>query len=185
MDLTLLSGGPARVYVDVASTLTEVGHLFGGVDVNIPEPAVMDLMADELGQTPADGVYNGMSARPSVVIRMAEFSLTNLQRAIPNSTLITDGTTPTKKRLEVRSVSGTKLSAGATKWVVKPIDPSTGAVSTDANTWVTVHKGVAIGAVNTSYKNGEQRVIELTLTALPDGTSNNRTISYGDITATA
>lgn len=185
MDLTLLSGGPARVYVDVSGTLTEVGHLFGGVDVNIPEPAIMDLMADELGNTPADGVYNGMSARPTIVIRLAEYSLENLARAIPNSMLITDGTTPSKKRLEVRSVSGTKLSADATKWVVKPIDPSTGAVSTDANTWVTAHKGVAISSVTTAFKTGEQRVIELTLTCLPDGTNNNRMVSYGDITAAA
>jgi hypothetical protein len=183
MDLTLLTGGPARAFVDVSGTLTEVGHLHGGVDVNISEPAVMDLRADELGESRADGVYNG-SAPDTAVLRLAEFNITNLQRAIPNSVIITDVTTPTKKRLEVRKIAGTTMSSQAKKWVLKPIDPATGAPSTDQNTWVTIHKGVPTGAVNIPYKTGEQRVIEITLEALPDGSNDNRTVSWGDITAT-
>lgn len=183
MDVTLLSGGPARAFIDISGTLTEVGHLHGGIDINVAEPAIMELMTDELGETPADGVFNGRAQPDMAIVRLAEFSLANLKRGIPNSTLITDATTPAKQRVEVRATAGGKLSAVASKWVFKPIDPSTGVVSTDANTWVTVHKGAAVGAVTTPYKKGEQRIIELALRALPDASNNNRTISYGDITA--
>lgn len=185
MDVSLLAGGPARAFIKIASVLTEVGHLHGGIDVNISEPAIMDLMTEELGETPADGVFNGRSQPDTAVVRLAEFSLDNLKRGIPNSTLVTDTTTPSKKRVEVRATAGGKLSAVASEWVFKPIDMSTGAVSADANTWVTVHKGAAVGAVTTEYKKGTQRIIELTLRCLPDTANNNRTVSYGDITATA
>lgn len=185
MDVTLLAGGPARAYIDIASVLTEVGHLHGGIDVNNTEPAIMDLMTDELGETPADGVFNGRSQPDTVVVRLAEYSLANLKRGIPNSVLITDATTPSKQRVEVRATAGGKLSAVASKWVFKPIDMTTGAVSTNANDWVTVHKGAAVGAVSTTYKKGEQRIIEITLRCLPDTANNNRTVSYGDLTAAA
>lgn len=179
LDTAKLIGGPCRV----TAAGVEVGHLHGGADVNIAEPAVMDLMADELGETPADGVYNGRSGRDTVVIRLAEFTEANLKLAIPNSVLITDAVTPTKKRVEVRAVAGTTLSAGAVEWIIKAIDPATGLPSTDKQKWVTIPKGVAIGAVNIPYKKGEQRVIEITLACLPDSANNNRTMFFGDSTA--
>jgi hypothetical protein len=185
MDTAKLIGGPCRVYVDVSSVDTEVGHLNGGADVNIAEPATFNLMADELGETPVDAVYNGRSGWDTVVIRLAEFTEENLVRAIPNSLLITDATTPSKKRVEVRAVAGTLLSANAKKWTIKAIDPSTGAVSTDKQKWVTIPRGAAISAVNIPYKKGEQRQIEMTLACLPDSANNYRTIFFGDSTATA
>ncbi len=184
MDLSLLTGGPARAYIDISSVLTEVGHLNGGIDINHPEPALMELMTDELGETPADAVFNGRQP-DTAVVRLAEISLAQLERGIPNAVLITDSTTSTKKKVLVRPVAGTKLSAVAAKWVFKPIDPATGEVSTDANAWVTIPKGAVVGAVTRSFKKGEQQTLEITIRALPDPANDNATVIYGDVTATA
>lgn len=185
MDTTLLSGGPARAYKDVSGTLTDLGHLHGGIDVNIPEPSVFDFFADELGETPANGVFNGRAQPDTAVVRLAEITIENLALAIPNSVLITDSVTSTKKKLSIRAVAGTTLMAQAQKFVFKPIDPTTGVPSTDENTWVTIPKGVPLGATTLSYKKGEQRVIELTIRCLPDPANNYESVIYGDATATA
>lgn len=185
MDITLLSGGPARAYVDVSGTLTDLGHLNGGVTVTIPEPSIMDLHADEYGDTAVDGVFNGTAQPSTAVVRLAEISPENLARAIANATVVTDGTTPTKKKVLIRAIAGTKLSEYAEKYVFKPIDPATGEPDTDANNWVTIPKGVAMGAVTLSFTKGEQRVIEMTIRCLPTSSSDPTTIIYGDATAVA
>lgn len=184
MSTANLIGGPCRAYIDVSSTPTEMGHLNGGVNVNIVEPSIMDLMADGFGDTPADGVFQGRSGRDTAIIRLAEYTLENLARAIPNSVLSAGTEVLTEKRLEIRAVAGTTLSSIAKEFVFKPIDPSTGIPSTDENTWVYIPKGVAIGAVTLPYKKGEQRTIEMTIACLPDSSNNNRTIWIGKKTFT-
>jgi hypothetical protein len=179
------AGGPARAYVDVSGTDTEVGHLFGGIDAEFAESAVFDLHVDELGETPVNGVFNG-SGPDFLTIRLAEITLDNLKLAIPNGRIVTDGTTPSKKRFEIIKVAGTTLAALSKKWTIKPIDTSTGLPTTDKNLWLVVPKGTAVGAVHLAYKVSEQRVIEVRIRCLPElvGTLY-RTAYVGDGTAVA
>jgi hypothetical protein len=180
-----LIGGPAIAYKDVAGTLTELGHTKGGIKLAAGAMKYMDLGTDVTGDTVVRRIRNG--ADPDyITIPFAEESLDTLQLVLDGSKLITDGTTPTKKRVERRVDAGG--SPTETKIVIKPIDPATGVVATDKNKWLTIPKAIANGGVEVSYASGEQRVYSQQFECMPEELSAGagyRTFFFGDSTAVA
>jgi hypothetical protein len=183
-DFTKLVRGRAQVNIDVSGTLTDIGHTLGGVDGEIGATIYHWNKTDETGETELDPVRNG--AEPDfITIRYAEETYANLQRAVDGMTLITDATDPAKKRLDRRvSAGGAPTSY---KFVIKPIDPATGAPVVSKEKWLTIPQAVPVSGVPFSYKSGEQRVYEVRYRAVVVQLSSGafRSFFFGDESAVA
>jgi len=181
MDTALLTSGPARVYVDISGTPTEVGHIKGGVHIR-RDLRTLELMADELGDEPANEIVKGSVVEVS--FSLAEYSLVNIRRAFVDSKDLQDDTTSTKQSVEIRAKVGLSLLGVSRKWTIKPIDPATGDVTTDANKIITVWKGTpSAGSVELVFSPDEQRLIPVTLKCYADTAANKyRKVTIGDTT---
>ncbi|WP_427036646.1 hypothetical protein [Cytobacillus pseudoceanisediminis] len=114
-----------------------------------------------------------------VTVPFALHDLEKLSKVIPNSTLIADATTPTKKKLVVKSQAGADLLAGAKKLVIKPTDPNA-----TANDWITVPLAGAMADPEYTFDSDNERIVNITFVGYPDITDGTLYI-LGDDTATA
>ena len=178
-----LIGGPAEAFIDTG-TLASVGHTKGGIKLEAGEPIFMDLGTDLTGQTVVRRIKDGMQP-DFITLPLAEETFENLQLAISGMELIIDDVDDEKQRLERRIVAGGAPTE--TKFVIKPIDPATGIVTTDKKKWLTIPKAVAVGAVETTYATGEQRIYNARFQAMPEELSGGiyRTFFFGDSSAVA
>jgi hypothetical protein len=99
-----------------------------------------------------------------VKVPMAETDVTLLSEVIPNSTLISDNVTPTKKKLEVSTSTGTSLRDFAQKLVLHPIAEAAGSKNYDFTVPIASPKG----EFNFAYKLDEERIYNVEFYGFPD-----------------
>lgn len=173
-DVTKVALGVCTVSYDGV----DLGHTKGGVELTY-EPVWHDVTVDAYGETKVDKRL--MGEHITAKVPLAEQTVQNLKVAMPSGTIVTDGTAPTKNRLDVGSTAGLRASAEAAPLVLTPVD------ATDANSTVTIPKAIAGNQIVLSYVNDAERVIEVEFEGIIDETKADgaRLFSIGDTTATA
>lgn len=166
------------------ATLVKMGVCnltFGGVDMGYTKGFVklgykiesVEKTVDQM-DTPIDELITKQIM--NVIVPMAEQNFEVFATLMPGATLTVDGTTPTKKKLELSGAAGTTLGALGGILILTP-------VGGDANDVVTLHKGLPIVNWDLSYDKENARVYNVEFKAAPDDT--NQWVTLGDATATA
>ena len=140
--------GPCRVLVNE----TDVGPTLGPVRLSV-KTVWRERRSDRHGATPVERIALGGEARAS--LRLAEKTLANLKRALPQAT---EGT----GYLSLGSAPGFKAGSAAVSLRLHPEERS------DAARDVVLHKAVAGGAVELDYGPGQGRAFEVEFVALLD-----------------
>jgi hypothetical protein len=156
---------------------TDLGLTKGGVEVQV-QTQTYKITVDQFGTTEINEYITGRTAM--VKVPMAETDLTLLQKVIPDSTLVTDGTVPTKKKINVNTSTGASLRAFADKLSLHPVAQAAGAKNFDFVLPIACPKGDFTFA----YKLDEERVYNVEFYAYPD-LSTGLLYVIGDDTATA
>jgi hypothetical protein len=155
---------------------TDLGLTKGGVEVSITTETYK-IVVDQFGSTEVNEYITGRNAM--VKVPLAETDLTILASVIPGSTLVTDGVTPSKKKVNVGTTTGTSLRSYAQQLVLHPIAQSSGSKNFDFTIPIACPKG----EFNFAYKLDEERVYNVEFYALPD-LSTGLLYVIGDPTAT-
>lgn len=134
----------------------DLGHTKGGVTVNY-SPEYADIQADQYGNTVIDKALIG--EKLTVKVPLAESQVANLAKAIPLGTLA-----GTNKRLTIGKDAGARLAALAAQLVLHPLVNAASNRDDD----VVIYKAVVSEEVELSYAVDEERVVEVTFTALID-----------------
>lgn len=151
----------------------DLGFTKGGVEVEVATNT-HEVTVDQLGETPIDEIITGRTV--TVTVPLAETTLENLVAIMPGATLVTDGTTPTKKKVAVTTGVSLSLLDLAQKLVLRP-KGTTGAED------FTIHKAMTAGAISFAYNTDTERVFNVTFKGYADATGN--LFSVGDDTAVA
>lgn len=152
---------------------TDLGFTKGGVEVEVTTDT-HEVTVDQMGNTPIDEII--MGRKVTVKVPMAETTLENLVLVMPGATLVTDGTTPTKKKVVVTTGVSTSLLSLAKTLVLTP-KGTTGAED------FTVHNAMTAGAIQFAYQTDQERVFNVTFKGYADADGN--LFSVGDDTAVA
>ncbi len=168
--------GPAKVEFGETGELVTFDITKGGIQFQATTNK-QDITVDQYGDTPVKSIMKGRTCQ--VTVPFALHDLEKLSKVIPNSTLIADATTPTKKKLVVKSQAGADLLAGAKKLVIKPTDPNA-----TANDWITVPLAGAMADPEYTFDSDNERIVNITFVGYPDITDGTLYI-LGDDTATA
>jgi hypothetical protein len=166
--------GPAKV--EFGTTSPTIFDITKGGIVFTASTSKQDITVDQYGDAPVKSIMKGRTCQ--VTVPFALHDLTKLAKVIPNSTLVTDAVTPTKKKLEVKSSSGFDLLSIADKIVIKPTD----AAST-ANDWITIPIAGATADPEYTFDSDNERIVNITFIGYPD--TNGLLYILGDATATA
>lgn len=169
-----------NVHLGTCSVLfgaTDLGLTKGGVEVQV-QTQTYKITVDQFGSTEINEYITGRTAM--VKVPMAETNVTLLAEVIPDSTLVTDGVTPTKKKLNVKTSTGASLRGFADKLVLHPIAQA----AADKNFDFTLPIACPKGDFTFAYKLDEERVYNVEFYAFPD-LSTNLLYVIGDETATA
>lgn len=166
--------GPCSVKFGTSGSEVDLGYTIGGVKVAV-ETEIQEIEVDQ--ETDAvDALIRKRTVR--VEAPLAEYTIENLLIALPGAQLVTDATTPTKKKLLIKSAAGSSLLTLAKSLVLHPTDNLASDVSED---W-TFTKAVSVGNVETVYDKENPKVLTLTFRCFPD---NGVTGIFGDTSATA
>lgn len=138
-----------------------VGHTKGGTEVTYGRE-FLDLTVDQFGSAPLDKALTGSSLEVKIMI--AETTLQNLATAIPESRY--DANAAVDSKMGIGRQAGFLLGSVAIPWRFHPVNRG----ATDFNKDLYIWKGVSSQPVTASYKIDEQRVYEITVTALVDET---------------
>lgn len=168
--------GPAIVEFDEGPNKVTFDITKGGITFSA-STTTQEITVDQYGDTPVKSVLKGRKCE--VTVPFALHDLDKLAKVIPNSTLVTDGTTPTKKKLVVKANAGFDLLANAKKLVIKPTDPAA-----TPNDWITIPLAAANGDPEYAFDADKERVVKITFTGYPDINSGELYI-LGDETASA
>lgn len=160
--------GPCQILIDEV----DMGKTEGGVTVAIGETTVV-LNTDQDGETPVDEVVTGTTI--TVTGNLAEITLANLATVL-KTTVTADGA---KQKVEIIPNVGTSLLTNAVDMVIKPYVE--GAVSTDANDWISLRKAGLKATTSLSYNRADQRVIAFEATGYP--AESDIIVTFGDTTA--
>jgi len=179
--ITAAGGSGANVVGILTLVDTEIGFTKGGVKVDVV-PHVLNLLADQLGSTEANTIITGVSAK--VHVPFAEITLLTFARAFSNAVPLQDDTTGSKKRVEIRPLSGKSLLAIAKTMTLKPIDPNTGVETTNKDLWVTIPLAAPDESnITIDYAAENQRILDVSFKCFPDtDTNKNRLLFFGDST---
>lgn len=175
--------GACDVYFKSAGAASEVllGHTFGGVSVKVTTETT-EIEVDQL-MDPVDEIVTKRSI--SISVPLAEFTIENLNLAFAGSTIVTDKTDPTKKKLVIGSISGRSARDGAGILRLHPVNaasaadkskdflfPAASPISTD---------------LEIAYTKDGLKTIPLEFKAYPseDESTPGVTLIIGDPTATA
>ena len=142
--------GPCRVSVND----TDVGLTRGPVRLSV-STQWRDRRSDRYGAATVDRVALGSEVR--VTLRLAEKTLANLQRALPQASAATG-------YLSLGRAPGFKAGAVAQSLRLRPEERS------DAGRDVLLHKAVASGATEIVYGPGKERAFDVEFLALLDAT---------------
>jgi hypothetical protein len=156
---------------------TDLGLTKGGVEVTV-STNTYKITVDQFGQTEINEYIMGRTAM--VKVPLAETDLTIFSKVIPGSTLVTDGTTPTKKQLKVPTGVGVGLRAFADVLKCHPIALGSTAKNQDFTLPVSAPKG----EFQFAFKLDEERIYNVEFIGYPD-LSTGLLYVIGDTTATA
>jgi hypothetical protein len=155
---------------------TDLGLTKGGVEVQVTTETYK-IVVDQFGSTEINEYITGRNAM--VKVPMAETDLTLLASVIPGSTLVTDGTDPTKKKVNVGTTTGASLRTYAQALVLHPLAQATSSKNFDFSIPIACPKG----DFTFSYKLDEERIYNVEFYAFPDLTTGLLYV-IGDATAT-
>ena len=148
--------GPCAVYFGTHPDEANLGRTEGGVRAAFATD-VADLMSDQWGTQPEDGVITGQGAR--ITVPLAEYTLTNLGIALHQS-LIGDGL------IEGVRLVGTKMRSLAESLLLKKyVD---GVVSANEEDWMRFPVAAASANPEILFDKSTQRIIEVEFIAYPD-----------------
>ena len=156
---------------------TDLGYTKGGVEVAIATET-HEVMVDQFGNTPINEYIMGRSVR--VTVPLAETTLENLVEIMPGSTLVTDGSDPTMKRVDVTTGIGNNLLNVAKVLVLHPVGLPDNDVSEDFN----IPLAATAGALTFAYKLDDERIYNVEFVGYPNSTTGN-ICSLGDLLAAA
>lgn len=149
----------------------DLGYTKGGVKVSYKAESMEKTVDQE--DAPIGEVI--MKQNFEVKVPMAEYELNRLVDLMPGATIVTDATTPTKKKMVLSGSTGTDLLSLAQELVIAPV----GGTANDA---ITLHYAVPKPEFEFSYEKDKERVYEVTFKALK---GVNGFVTFGDKTATA
>ncbi len=150
--------GPMRV----TANGVDLGGTKGGVTVS-PSYKVSDLMADQFGSSPIDGVISGKTTTVKMVLVETKLK-DNWKVAFPHSKLVTSGP---NKMIYFDNQVGAKLSDSAVELKLHPLSKGDADLSGDFKFF----KAVAKSATEIKYGPEEQTGLEIEFMILPDTTS--------------
>ena len=168
--------GPATVTYGATGQETVFDITKGGIKFKVTTTK-QDITIDQYGDTPVKSVMKGRTCEVTVPFALADVD--KLSKVIPNSSLVTDATVPTKKKLVVNAQAGTDLLAAAKKLIIKPTD-----TNATANDWITIPLAGAMADIDYSYDSDNERIVNITFVGYPDITTGELFV-LGDETATA
>lgn len=154
----------------------DLGLTKGGVEVSI-QTNKHEVTVDQFGTTIVDDIIMGRVG--TVKVPMVETDLNKLLLVFPGSTLVTDGTTPTKKKLEVPTGAGISLLETAAKLVLHPYAKPTGDKSED----IVIPLASPNASMSFSFIHDQERVYNVEFSMYPD--ADGLLVIFGDETATA
>lgn len=150
--------GPCQVNFGAMDAEADLGRTEGGVRVAFATD-VADLMSDQWGTQPEDGVITGQGAR--ITVPLAEYTLENLAIAL-NQTLVFD------ELIEGERLVGTKMRSLAQSLLLKKyVD---GVVSEDDTNYIRFPVAAPVGSPEILFDKDSQRIIEVEFIAYPDAT---------------
>ena len=149
----------------------DLGFTKGGVEVSVATET-HEVQVDQAGQTPINEYIMGRTV--SVKAPLAETTLENLVAIMPGAKLITDGVTPTKKRVDVSLGVGVSLLSMAKTLVLHPVSLPDADKSED----FTVFKAATAGALDFAYKLDDERVFSCEFKGYPN--DKNLLFAVGD-----
>lgn len=135
---------------------TDLGHTKGGVEVTY-EPEHHEVTVDKYGNTPVEMYLTG--ERWTAKVPLAEFTIAQLEKAIPQGTLAGAG----NERVTIGATAGQKATTDAAELVLHPL--STGS---DRTFDVVFYKAYPMSQVLLSHKFDEEKIIEVEFIALLD-----------------
>lgn len=138
---------------------TLLGHTKGGAEVTFGTEW-LDLTVDQFGSAPMDKALTGTSL--SVKIMLAETTLANLAKAVPGARY--DANAAVDSKIGFGRQAGFLASAVAIPWRFHPVNRA----PTDFNKDLYIWKGISSEPLTVNYKIDEQKIYEITVTALVD-----------------
>jgi hypothetical protein len=162
---------------DVTFGAIPLGLTKGGVEVAISSETYK-VSVDQFGNTEINEYIIGRTV--TVTVPLAETDLAKLKLVTPGSTIVTDKTTATKKKLVVNSGTGISLLGVADVLTCHPV----AVAATDKSQDFVVPIAAPKGEFNFAYKINEERVYTVVFTGYPNLTTGDLYV-IGDSTASA
>ena len=172
-DLTALLGGPAKITFKGV----DLGFTQDGATISI-ESANEIVRVDEMGETPVDALHTADMV--SVVVRLSQWSISNLKTLLPAGTFVQDGA---KEKITIGKATGLRMSSVAGLLTLHPIANDVADVSEDFTVW----KAYVSEPVEFVETYNDIRSYEVTFTALADmgRADGERVAVIGDTSAAA
>lgn len=162
--------GPCKVTWDVEGTPVVLETTKGGVTLKYTE-STKTVTVDQYGDTPVDELVIGRQAE--INVPFAESDLTKLSKLIPGATLVTNGTDPSKKRVDILANNVISLFDAAKKLKLEPL--SSKATPNDA---VILYKAGPRVELDLKYSYDGELIYNVTFKGYPD--TDGKLISFGD-----
>lgn len=153
----------------------DLGYTKGGVEVTV-ETETYEVTVDQFGMSPINELVQKRTVQATVPL--AETTLENMVKVMPGAELVTDVTTPTKKKVVVPNGVGVNLLSIAKKLVLHPIEKADSDKSED----FVIPLAATAGALTFAYKFDEERVFNVTFTGYPDPATKTLFV-FGDESA--
>lgn len=155
----------------------DLGYTKGGVEVMVTTET-RKTEVDQFGKSPISETIIGREC--TIKAPLAETTLENLVKIMPGATLVTDGTDPTKKRVDVTNAVGVNLLDIAKVLVLHP----QALLDTDFSQDFNVALAATAGQMNFAYKLDDERIFNTEFTAYPNPTTR-KLFAIGDLLAAA
>lgn len=144
----------------------DLGHTIGGVTVTY-QPEYHETNVDKYGSSVAEKFLVGEKLMAE--FELAEYTLANLQDAIPEGTLDGDDA------IQIGSVAGKKASENAGMLVLHPLANA----ASDRNDDFTIYKGIITNEIKIEHRNDGERLIPVTVEAIVDeGRSDGNLLGF-------
>lgn len=168
--------GTCKILVGDIGSEVDLGLTIGGVEVEVTtdtQPTTVDQFGDAIVKETIRG--------RNIIMRtqLAETTLENMAAIMPGGTLITDGTDPAKKKVEVTTAVGVDLLNSSERMVLHPIENAENDKSED----FIIPRASTAGGLSFAYSKDNERVFNTEYRGYPD--ANGLLFIYGDETATA
>ncbi len=150
-DITNVKVGTCDVYFNGV----HLGHTKGGVEVSY-EPEYHEVAVDAYGNTPVEKYLIG--ERLTAVVPLAEYTIANLNKAIPQSTTAGAGSA----RITIGSKAGKAAKVDSAQLILHPV------LVSGATNDIVFYKAYVDSVVTLAHRNDEEKLIEVTFIALLD-----------------